>query len=411
MLNFLLELKEGVIFSLKAIKANKLRSALTTLGIVIGIVAVTTMQTAIIGLKNSFLESISSIGTDVLYVEKFEWFGDQDFHYYRNRKDFTWSQYERLKSQLRLADAVVPSIRSFGEIAKRQDKSAETTMDFGTTEDYIKVAGTFPANGRFFTELEVKGARNVCVIGQEIADKLFLEEDPIGKYIKIKGYSLKVVGVLEKQGSGFLGSASADGQVILPFEVFKKLFGERRQSFRIAIKAKSTEQMLDLKEEVRSVMRIVRKVPPGKEDDFAINQMEALTRAYDTIIGTVAIAGLVITALSLFVGAIGIMNIMFVSVKERTKEIGIRKAIGAKTWSILIQFLAEAAIICLLGGIIGLMIAFPISLIINQFIPTSMPLEIVFLALFISGIVGIISGFLPAYKASKMNPVEALRYE
>jgi putative ABC transport system permease protein len=411
MVSFLRDLKEGVIFSLKAIRANKMRSALTTLGIVIGIVAVTTMQTAIIGLRNSFMDAISSVGTDVLYVEKFEWFGEHDWHYYRNRKDITWEQYTRLKEKLKTASVVVPTVRSFGEIVKRKDLSVTSTANFGTTEDYVKIAGTYPAEGRFFTEMEVKGARNVCVVGQDISSKLFINEDPIGKYIKMRGVPLKIVGVLEKQGSGFLGSASADGQVILPYEVFTKIFGNRRNSFRIAIKASDPKMLLDTKEEVRAVMRIIRKIPPAKPDDFAINQMEALTRAYDMIIGTVAAAGLVITALSLFVGAIGIMNIMFVSVKERTREIGIRKAIGAKTWSILVQFLSEAAIICLMGGIIGLMFAFPISLIVNQFIPTSMPLEVVFLALFISALVGIISGFLPAYKASKLNPVEALRYE
>jgi putative ABC transport system permease protein len=156
---------------------------------------------------------------------------------------------------------------------------------------------------------------------------------------------------------------------------------------------------------------VIRKVPFNKPDDFAINQQEALKDMYDKTIGIVAIAGIVITALSLFVGAIGIMNIMFVSVTERTREIGVRKAIGAKTWSILLQFLAESAILCLMGGIIGLMISFPLSLIINQFLPTAMPLDVVLLALFISAMVGIISGFLPAWKASRLNPVDSLRYE
>jgi len=369
------------------------------------------MQTAIIGLRNSFLESIASIGTDVLYISKFEWFGTEDWHVYRNRKNITWEQYEKLKERLKLADAVVPTIGTREAVVKRNDKSVTATQLTGTTEDYIKTAGTFPAEGRFMTEIEVKSARNVCVVGQDIIDKLFLNEDPLDKYIKVGGAPLKIVGVLEKQGSGFLGSQSADGQIIMPYNVFRKYFGQRRQGFQISVKVGDINKIADAKEEVREAMRTIRKVEPGKADDFAINQQEAITKAYDRIIGTVAIAGLIITALSLFVGAIGIMNIMFVSVKERTREIGIRKAIGAKTWSILTQFLAEAAIICLMGGVVGLIISFPISLIINQFIPTAMPLEVVFLALFISAIVGIVSGFLPAYKASKLNPVEALRYE
>ncbi|MGE5400101.1 MAG: ABC transporter permease [Ignavibacteriales bacterium] len=409
--NFILDVKEGILISFRAIQANKMRSILTTLGIVIGIFAVTIMSTAVTGLKNAFIKSIASIGSDVFYVEKFEWFSGEDWHLQRNRKDITLEQYEKLKTQLTWAEAVVPNLRSFGAGVKYEEKSAETTIVWGTTADYIKTTGTFPAYGRFMTDFEVKASHEVCIIGQDIVDKLFPNEDPLNKFIKINGVPLKVIGVLEKQGSGFLGSFSMDGQVIMPFDVFKKIFGPRRDTFRINIKVKDINKMPELKDEIRDVMRAIRKVPFNKPDDFAINQQEAFSQMYDRIIGTVAIAGLVITALSLFVGAIGIMNIMFVSVKERTKEIGIRKAIGAKTWSIMLQFLAEAAIICMIGGVIGVILAFPVSLIINQFIPTAMPLEIVFIAFLISALVGVVSGFLPAYKASRMNPVEALRYE
>lgn len=409
--HFLVDVKEGVIISLRAIKANKMRSILTTLGIVIGIFAVTIMSTAITGLKNAFIKSIASIGSDVLFVEKFEWFSGEDWHTQRNRRDITMDQYEKLKSQLNSADVVVPNLRSFGATAKYKEKSATTTIIWGTTADYIKTTGTFPSTGRFMTDFEEKANHEVCIVGQDIVDNLFTGEDPINKVIKLNGYPLKVIGVLEKQGSGFLGSFSMDGQVIMPIGLFKKIFGPRRDSFRINVKVSDINKLPEVKEEVRDIMRTIRKVPLSKPDDFAINQQEAFTQMYDRIIGTVAIAGLVITALSLFVGAIGIMNIMFVSVKERTKEIGIRKAIGAKTWSILLQFLAEAAIICMIGGAIGVILAFPVSLIINQFIPTSMPLHIVGISFLISALVGVVSGFLPAYKASKMNPVEALRYE
>jgi putative ABC transport system permease protein len=273
----------------------------------------------------------------------------------------------------------------------------------------METANTIPAQGRFMSDLEVKASRNVCVIGKDIADALFPYGNPINQTIKVNNEPMKVVGVLEKQGSALFGSFSMDGQVIMPLGVFEKIFGQQRGRLRIDVKVASEKKLEDIKEEIRSIMRVIRKVPPGQPDDFAINQQEVFKEVYDRTVGVISIAGIVITSLALFVGAIGIMNIMFVSVTERTNEIGIRKAVGAKTWSILIQFLSEAAIICLIGGIIGLIISFPLSLLINQFLPTAMPISIVVLALIISSGVGIISGFLPAYKASKLNPVEALR--
>lgn len=410
MKNFLVELKEGVLISLRAIRVNKMRSILTTLGIIIGIVAVTTMSTAIVGLREAFISSISSFGSDVLYIDKYEWFGGQDWHFYRNRKDITLEQYEKLKENYSGYEAMAPNKRTFGRTVKFEERSVESTLIYGTTEDYMITGNAIPSEGRFINELEVRASRRVCVVGQDIAEGLFPTESAIGKDVKINGVPLRIIGVLEKQGSGFLGSFSLDGQIILPIKTFERIFGNRG-NLRIDIKVKNVDKMEDAKEEITAIFRTVRKVPPGDANDFAVNQQDVFTDVYDQTVGIIATAGIVITALSLFVGAIGIMNIMFVSVTERTKEIGIRKAIGAKKWSILIQFLIEAAIICLLGGIIGLFISYPLSLIIDQFLPTSMPLDIVALALFISAMVGIISGFLPAYKASKMDPVDALRYE
>lgn len=411
MIEFLIELKEGILISLRAIRVNKLRSVLTTLGIFIGIVAVTTMSTAIVGLKDAFLNSISSLGSDVLYIDKFEWFGGEDWHTYRNRKDITLEQYEKLREQLSSYAAMAPNKRTFGRTVKYKEKSTESTLVYGTTQDFIQTGNIVPSSGRFLNELEVKAARRVCVIGQDIADALFPNGDALNKDIKIDNVPLKVIGILEKQGSGFLGTFSLDGQIIMPLKVFERIFGFRRGNLRIDVKVTDVNEIEETKEEIIALLRIIRKVPPGEPDDFAVNRQEVFQEVYDQTVGVIAIAGIVITALALFVGAIGIMNIMFVSVTERTKEIGIRKAIGAKTWSILVQFLAEAAIICLMGGIIGISFSFPISLIIDQFLPTAMPINIVLLSLFISAVVGIISGFLPAYKASKMNPVDALRYE
>lgn len=414
MIKFLIDLKEGILISLRAIRANKVRSVLTTVGIIIGIFAVTVMSTAIVGLREAFVDSISSLGSDVLYVDKMPWFAGQNWESYRNRKDITYEQYEKLSMLLSEYEAMAPNKRSFGRTIKYEDRTAETTLVYGTTEDFEYTANILPEVGRFMNELEVRAGRNVIIIGQDIADILFPNfdyEQVLGKEVKLNGRNFNIIGILEKQGSGFLGSFSLDGQVIMPLKAFEKAINSRWSMLRIDVKVGNTENIEDRKEEIQAAMRTIRKVPLGEPDDFAINQQEQFQDIYNDVVGPLEIGGYFITALSLFVGAIGIMNIMFVSVTERTKEIGIRKAIGAKTYSILTQFLAEAAFICLIGGIIGIVFAYPVSLIIDSFLPTSMPLDIVIIALVISAAVGIISGFLPAFKASKMDPVDALRYE
>lgn len=413
MKNFLFELKEGVLISLKAISVNKMRAVLTTLGIVIGIVAVTTMSSAIVGLREAFISSISSLGNDVLYVDKFEWMGGKDWRSYRNRKNITYEQYQKLRKMLSPSSyvAMAPTKRTFGKTIKYKQLSTQAAMIYGTNEDYMTTSGAIPEEGRFMNQLEVKSARRVCIIGKDIAKALFPNQNPLNKSIRLNNVPLKVIGVLEKQGSAFFGSFSLDGQIIMPLNVFERIYGQKHSRILISVKVADINKMEEVKEEVKADMRLIRKVPPGKPDDFAINEQKVFSDFYDKTVGIIALAGIVITALALFVGAIGIMNIMFVSVTERTKEIGIRKAIGAKTWSIMIQFLSEAIIITLIGGVIGIIISYPLSLIIDKVLPTSMPINIVILALIISAVVGVISGFLPAYKAAKMDPVDALRYD
>jgi putative ABC transport system permease protein len=405
---FFTELKEGLIISFRAIRANKMRSALTTLGIVIGIVSVTLMSTAIEGINRAFDKSAAAFGTDVLYVQKFPWVSNDDWSTIRNRRNLEVKYAAKIGRQATLSDAVAPVVGTRRRVAFGNN-STEDAFVSGTTNEYLLASGSTLADGRFMTAEESAGGRPVCSIGANIAENLFPTEDPIGKTIRVGGFPYTVIGVFEKQG-GLFGMFTTDTRVFVPLFSFQSHFGGRRD-VTIQVRVADLKQMEDAKMELEGIMRQIRGLTPGKANDFNINQQEILTETFGPISLTIATIGLFITGLSLFVGGIGIMNIMFVSVTERTKEIGIRKAIGAKRRTILMQFLSEAAVICLLGGIMGLLIAFPLSLIVDQFLPTAMPLSIVFISICISLAVGVISGFLPAYRAARMNPVEALRYE
>ncbi|MBW7887953.1 MAG: ABC transporter permease [Bacteroidetes bacterium] len=409
LLDFGFELKEGLAISFQAIRANKMRSVLTTLGIIIGIVSVTLMGTAIEGLNRSFNENIQKLGADVLYVQKFPWFdGGDNWWKYRNRKDITVRQYRSIKDQATMLAAASPSSGRMATV-KYLNHSIEGVMAVGSNQDYLAISGATMENGRFFSQAESDGGRPVVVLGYKVAGDLFPNETPIGKNVKVSNYTYRVVGVMAEQGN-FLGW-SLDNRVVIPMTNFMQRFFNRRHGIEIQVKVSDLKQIEDAKEELRGILRKVRNVKPGDEDDFAINQQELFIQTFNTIGGVIAGIGLFITALSLFVGAIGIMNIMFVSVTERTKEIGIRKAIGAKRLTILLQFLIEAAALALMGGVLGLMISYPLSLLLDQVLPTSMPISVVLIAIFISILVGVISGFLPANRASKMDPVDALRYE
>ncbi len=407
-MNLFTEFREGLGISWAAIRANKMRSVLTTLGIIIGIVTVTLMGTAITGLDKAFLKNISSIGADVLYLDRFDWFAGSHEAYMKmlKRHFITLAQANAVRDQLTLAQAVAPVVDT--EATVRYKKRSSSSVDvLGTTDQYAFTSGVGLSHGRFMSPGEAAGGRPVCVIGSEVAAHLFQREQALGHRIIVGGTSFEVVGVMEKQGS-FLGLFSLDNQVVIPIPQFTASLWNN-PDFQIQVKVQQLAQLDEAREELRAAMRRVRHLAPGEPDDFGINQQDQFVKMFHRLGGTIAAIGVFITGLSLFVGGIGIMNIMFVSVAERTREIGIRKAIGAKRRTILVQFLIEAACICLIGGLIGLGIAWPVTLLLQKFFPASMSISIVLIAILVSLATGLCSGFFPAWRAARMNPVDALR--
>jgi putative ABC transport system permease protein len=407
-MKFRSEVREGLAISWSAIRANKMRSVLTTLGIIIGIVTVTLMGTAIRGLNAAFSSSISAVGTDVFFIQRFSWFSDEPWWKVRNRRQIYLADGRSFVRYANPSWAVALESIGIGTV-KYHSSIATGVVLVGTTEDEAATGGLNFQDGRFLTGAEVEGSRPVCVLGADLATSFFPRGSAIGKQVRINDANFDVVGVLEKRGK-FLGLENLDNTVYIPVTRFVRRFAFF-PDIRIVVKVGTLSNLDDAREEVRGVMRRVRRLAPGDEDDFGVNSLEVLIASFKRLSAIIGSVGLFITGLSLFVGGIGIMNIMFVSVAERTREIGIRKAIGAKRRTILIQFLSEAATICLGGGLIGLGIAWILTLILRQFMPASLSVPIVVVALAVSVLTGVLAGFFPAWRAARMNPVDALRNE
>jgi putative ABC transport system permease protein len=413
---FFHEFPESVRVALAQIKANKIRSLLTALGVIIGIVAVTLMGTAILGIDAGVERSLAGFGDDVLYVFKWPWRDVSDWWNYRNRRDISTDYADAINEWIAQhpegpLKVAVPAV-GWGATVIRGEYRVSGIRAVGTSADLGRIQRSDMKEGRFFSELEARAGRNVAVIGFDVADALFPNESPIGKEIQIRSQRYTVLGVAARQGS-FLGMFSWDSQVILPLAAFGRVFPLRWASPEIRVQV-DLARMEEAKDELRGLMRRIRKLGPERKDDFDINSQQVIREQIDPVKQRIALAGLFITGLALFVGAIGIMNITYVSVKERTKEIGTRKALGARRRTILLQFLIEAVSICVLGGIGGLATAWGMATIVGTLFPT-FPLvfsvSLVVIGLVISVLTGVLSGFAPAWQASKLDPVVALRYE
>ncbi|NBB75848.1 MAG: FtsX-like permease family protein [Bacteroidetes bacterium] len=406
----LISIIEGFKIAISAIWTNKTRAILTTTCIVIGIVSVTAMNTVSDGIDRSFEESMDMLGRNVVFIEKWPWGfgGEYKWWEYRNRREMRLSYTEALDELVPSASAVSASA-SRGASVRFEERMAESVGLTGATQSYFQTAGLNIDEGRAFTESEVDRAARVVVMGSSVVEALFPNQDPLGKQVRIQGQRFTVIGTLESQGN-FLGLEDTDNRMVIPIKAYGTLYS-LRWGIQLSVQFPDEETLEEGEYEVIGAMRQIRNLDPLEDDDFAINKAALFEQQFQSMKVAIYGIGIFLTGLALFVGGIGVMNIMFVSVRERTKEIGIRKAVGAKSWEILLQFLMEAIVICLFGGLIGVVLSIGTTELINQFFVAYMNWTTVINAILICAAVGILFGYIPSRRAASSDPIESLRYE
>lgn len=405
-----ISLTEGSKIALSALWANKVRALLTTTCIVIGIVSVTAMNTITDGVDRSFENSMDMLGRNVVFVEKWPWGfgGEYKWWEYRNRREMQLQYVDRLKELVPSASAVSAAANRSTAI-RFQDRSAENVQLSGVTTTYFETAGLNISDGRAFTLEEQQRAAKVVILGNSVAEALFPNSDPLNKQVRIRGQRFNVIGLLEEQGN-FLGLEDTDNRMIIPVSAYGTIY-DLRWGVQLSVQFPNEAALEEGEYEVIGAMRLIRGLDPMEDDDFAINQAALFEQEFQGMKFAIYAIGIFLTGLALFVGGIGVMNIMFVSVKERTKEIGIRKAVGAKSWEIQLQFLIESIVICLFGGVIGVLLSLGITELINQIFIAYMDWMTVLNAILICTIVGLLFGYLPSNRAAKSDPIESLGYE
>jgi putative ABC transport system permease protein len=410
-------MKVNQLFSiaLQSIINNKLRTSLTILGVVVGIFSIIVIMTIITMLQNSIENGLSLLNKNTFQIEKFDRMqgrGDGQDRSLRNRKDITIDEAYRLKELLTNALYVGSEQWSFGKVIKFGNYETNPNISIaGETIDGIKTNNWKVEYGRDLRENDVQYSTDVCLLGADVVDKIFPNINPIGQTVKVDGKPMKVAGVLERQPAMF--GQSRDNYIVLPITTWQSMYGKYNQSVNIMVTAPSKESYNDVIESAIGHLRKIRKVAANEPDDFSVFSNESMMTQVNDITGPIKIGALAVSLVALLAAGIGIMNIMLVSVTERTREIGIRKAIGARKSSILIQFLIEAVILCLVGGLTGIIIGIGIGNFAGSFLnaQTAIPYDWVLIGITMCVIVGLIFGTYPAYKAANLDPIEALRYE
>ncbi len=406
-------LKESFWMATDSIRKNKLRSSLTLLGISIGVFSVIGVMTAIRTLESSVESGLNVFATNTFVIQKTPEFNfGEDRKKYRNRKNITYEQYKKLKSRAKLPLLISPADGTSTRNVYYGGKKLKNSVDiFGGDEGTIRFYNTFLEDGRNFIDDDIHFSRNVCVLGMDVVDQLFPFEDPVGKKIKIEGLGYHVIGVTERQGEAF--GESKDNYIGIPITTFIEKFSNNWSSIRIHIESISEELYIKTQDEIIGHLRAIRKVTPGQENDFEIITNTEMIEQFSVFTDGIKLFALSVSIIALVVAGIGIMNIMLVSVTERIKEIGIRKAIGATKNDILAQFLMEAVFLSQFGGIVGIILGVSggniVSILFN--IPTVIPIDWVLIGLIVCSAIGISFGIYPAWRAAQLDPIESVRFE
>ena len=408
-------LREGFLFAVNSVIVNKLRTFLSLFGITIGIFCIISVFTVLDWMEKSIHDSINSMGSNVIYIQKFPWSFDPNLAWWDIIKwpSVSLNDYQAiLSSSPKTESACFMAMQS--ENIKYKNNSANEALLGAVTNDLEKVVSFEIEKGRYFSPYEYLSGSNVAVLGAEIAERLFEKADPIGKEVTMAGFKARIIGVLKKEGQGGINLGNADQLTLVPLN-FGKTFINLRNRFietQMMVKAKPDVSVQELSDEATMVLRAARRLRPAETTNFSVNTSTMLSRGFDAVFKGINIGGWIIGCFAILVGGFGIANIMFVSVRERTNIIGIQKALGAKKFFILQQFLTESVLLSITGGLLGLLLIFIGTLIVNYLYDLNMYLTVgnIFLAIFISGFIGIVAGYAPADAAARMNPVDAIGF-